>query len=90
MRAKKLSPECFVRSPQLTAMGLALKQLVCGEGGGGDWGSVLGTQVSISLQKHEASKLLFLLPPDSAKGWLSHAASQHDQSPGKGQAFLQE
>lgn len=60
---------------------------------GGRWwglGSVLGTQVSISLQKHEASKLLFLLPPDSAKGWLSHAASQHDQSPGKGQAFLQE
>lgn len=60
---------------------------------GGQWwglGSVLGTQVSISLQKHEASKLLFLLPPDSAKGWLSHAASQHDQSPGKGQAFLQE
>lgn len=59
---------------------------------GGRWGlgSVLGTQVSISLQKHEASKLLFLLPPDSAKGWLSHAARQHDQSPGKGQAFLQE
>lgn len=54
-------------------------------------GSVLGTQVSISLQKkHKASKLLFLLPPDSAKGWLSHAASQHDQSPRKGQAFLQE
>lgn len=59
---------------------------------GWQWGlgSVLGTQVSISLQKHEASKLLFLLPPDSAKGWLSHAVSQHDQSPGKGQAFLQE
>lgn len=41
-------------------------------------------------KKHKASKLLFLLPPDSAKGWLSHAASQHDQSPRKGQAFLQE
>lgn len=60
---------------------------------GGRWwglGSVMGTQVSISLQKLETSKLLFLLPPDSAKGWLSHAASQHDQSPRKGQAFLQD
>lgn len=65
---------------------------VAGIWGGWRWGlgSVLGTQVSISLQKHKASKLLFLLPPDSAKGWLSHAASQHDQSTRKGQAFLQE
>lgn len=58
--------------------------------GRGGPGCVLAAQVSVSLPKHEASKLLFLLPPDSAEGSLSHAASQHDQSPGKGQAFLQE
>lgn len=78
--------------PLVDSKGFGFK--VAGIWGGCWWwwglGSMLRTQVSISLQKHETSKLLFLLPPDSAKGWLSHAASQHDQSPGKGQAFLQE
>lgn len=74
----------------LTGMGFGFN--VDGVWGGQWWrlGSVMGTQVSISLQKLETSKLLFLLPPDSAKGWLSHSASQHDQSPRKGQAFLQD